>query len=79
MKEKKSFFQENWLLILVLLYIILPVDLIPDRTPIVGTLDDGALLLLNIILEYRKWKLNNEGRVEPVKGKSEVKEGEIVE
>ena len=79
MKEKKSFFQENWLLILVLLYIILPVDLIPDRTPIVGTLDDGALLLLNIILEYRKWRLNNEGRVEPVKGKSEVKEGEIVE
>ena len=79
MKEKKSFFQENWLLILVLLYIILPVDLIPDRTPVVGTLDDGALLLLNIILEYRKWKLNNEGRVEPVKGKSEVKEGEIVE
>jgi len=79
MKEKRSFFQENWLLILVLLYIILPVDLIPDRTPVVGTLDDGALLLLNIILEYRKWRLNNEGRVEPVKGKSEVKEGEIVE
>ena len=79
MKEKRSFFQENWLLILVLLYIILPVDLIPDRTPVVGTLDDGALLLLNIILEYRKWRLNNEGRVEPVKRKSEVKEGEIVE
>jgi len=79
MKGKKSFFQENWLLILVLLYIILPVDLIPDVTPIVGTLDDGALLLLNIIIEYRKWRLGSREDVGPAKGKVEVKEGEIVE
>ncbi len=76
MEKKKSFFQEYWLLIVVILYILLPVDLIPDRVPLLGTLDDAGLLLVHILTEYGRWR----GRSEGMKtSSSEVREGEIVE
>ncbi len=36
------------LFILSILYVILPVDLIPDFTPIIGHLDDFVLVLVSI-------------------------------
>ena len=82
MSTKKSFLQENWLLIVVILYIILPIDLIPDRIPVFGTLDDAGLLLVHILTEYAKWKRHNEARFEDSEVSStnepNVKEGEIV-
>ena len=51
-----------------LLYFILPVDLIPDFIPIVGYLDDLAVLttIMNSLKEeikaYRHWKANNHSK-----------------
>lgn len=72
---KKNFFQEYWLLLLVLIYLILPIDLIPDSIPLVGTLDDVGLLLVYVLEVYTKWKRNNE---EKDILSSDVKEGKIV-
>jgi uncharacterized membrane protein YkvA (DUF1232 family) len=47
-----------------LLYFILPADLVPDFIPVIGYLDDLAVLttimnsLKNEIKEYRIWKKN---------------------
>lgn len=79
MATKKSFFEEHWLLIVIIAYIILPIDLIPDRFPILGTLDDAGLLLVHILEEYSKWRKNNEGKKTSSTDESDVKEGEIVE
>lgn len=83
MSRKRNFLQENWLLIVVILYIILPIDLIPDRVPLFGTLDDAGLLLVHILTEYAKWKKNNEGGFGEggvsSTNESNVKEGEIVQ
>lgn len=72
---KKNFFQEYWLLLLVLIYLILPIDLIPDSIPFVGTLDDAGLLLVYLLEAYSKWKRNSGEKDIP---SSDVKEGEIV-
>ena len=48
-----------------LLYIVSPVDLIPDVIPGIGYLDDMALLVLVLkfihsdVEEYKKWRIDN--------------------
>ena len=71
-----TFLAKNWLLILAIIYLILPVDLIPDVIPVLGSLDDSALLIINLIQKYILWKKENE-QVES-RTKENVKEGEIV-
>jgi len=71
-----TFLAKNWLLILAIIYLILPVDLIPDVIPVFGSLDDSALLIINLIQKYILWKKENE-QVES-RTKENVKEGEIV-
>lgn len=78
MEKKKSFLEEYWLLIVVIIYILLPIDLIPDRVPLIGTLDDAGLLLVHIIQEYNRWRRENEGKEVSGTSKSKVQEGEIV-
>ena len=75
MSQKKNFFEENWLFIVVIIYIILPVDLIPDSIPLLGTLDDAGLLIVKLLEEYGKWKKR---KGEEDISSSDVKEGEIV-
>ena len=74
---QKTFFEKNWLLILGIVYLILPVDLIPDAIPVLGSLDDAALLIINLIQKYILWKREKEQAESRTKGN--VKEGEIVE
>ncbi len=77
---KKKFFEENWVLFVIFLYILLPVDLIPDSIPILGSLDDAGFLLIHIIGEYLKWKKANVEKESKSSAKSdgEVFDGEIV-
>jgi len=52
----EKFLKKNWLLIVGLLYLIAPIDLIPDIIPIVGTMDDAGLLLIELV---RRWNLSS--------------------
>jgi len=56
-----------------LIYLLSPIDLIPDAIPVIGYLDDAAVLAFayklvrDDVLEYKEWRLgkksiiNNEG------------------
>ncbi len=49
-----------------LLYLVSPIDLIPDAIPVVGLLDDGLVLLYvlrtahNDLMSYEEWREENE-------------------
>ncbi len=72
-----TFLSRNWLLIVAIIYLILPFDLIPDAIPVLGSLDDAALLIINLIQKYILWRRENEQTESRTEGN--VKEGEIVE
>ena len=48
--------------VVALVYFLTPVDLIPDMVPMIGQLDDAAVILFavkaahNDIADYKKWK-----------------------
>ena len=73
--KKKSFLEKNWLLIIALIYLFLPVDLIPDFIPVLGGLDDSVLVIIDLIRRYISWREENSNKDDI----GEVKEGEIVE
>ncbi len=73
--KKKSFLDKNWLLIIALIYLFLPVDLIPDFIPVLGGLDDSVLVIIDLIRRYISWREENSNKDDI----GEVKEGEIVE
>ncbi len=52
----KKFLEKYWLFILSIIYIILPVDLIPDVIPFLGGLDDSTLVILGLIKQYIDYK-----------------------
>lgn len=59
----KEFLKKNWLLVVALVYVLLPVDLIPDVIPVLGETDDAAIVLFEIIrryLDFKKENLKNE-------------------
>ncbi len=55
-------------IVLTLLYVISPVDLIPDFIPVIGYLDDAAVVSVCLMLVeqelqmYKKWKVNQPAR-----------------
>jgi uncharacterized membrane protein YkvA (DUF1232 family) len=55
-----EFIKKNWTLILVAIYVLSPVDLIPEAIPglgnILGSLDDATLVLLQGIITYKNSK-----------------------
>lgn len=48
--------KENWLLLLAIVYILSPIDAIPDWLPVVGQADDLLVLLFEIVDRVRKFK-----------------------
>jgi uncharacterized membrane protein YkvA (DUF1232 family) len=88
----KAFLKENWMLIAAVLYILFPVDFIPDFLPALGLSDDLGALLLAIVVRYwqhtrsfnkpkktdsvKGEKVDGEG---PIKRKSKIVDGELVE
>jgi len=51
-KKEKSFLKANWMLIVALIYLIFPIDFIPDIIPVVGMFDDAGLLVIELIRRY---------------------------
>ena len=52
----KDFLKKNWQYALVLVYILFPIDVIPDSIPLVGNVDDSILLLLSFVKQYTDFK-----------------------
>lgn len=77
-KTKKSFLAQHWLLLVAIIYLLLPVDLVPDTIPVLGLLDDAGVLLIQLLQEYNKWRRESEVERESTP-EGEIKEGEIVE
>ncbi len=55
----KEFLKKNWLLIVALIYVLFPIDIIPDVVPIFGQTDDAAVVLVEIIKRYLEFKKEN--------------------
>lgn len=51
-----KFLKKNWFTIAVIIYFFMPIDLIPDLIPIVGQLDDGGLILIEVARRLYEWK-----------------------
>lgn len=52
--------KKRWFLILAIIYLIAPVDLIPDVIPIFGKVDDATLLLVDLVRSYIGLQKSNE-------------------
>lgn len=65
----EKFLKKNWLLILAVLYVILPVDLIPDVLPVLGLGDDVLVLIATGLIKYFKGRKGE---------KEDIIEGELV-
>ncbi|MBD3363383.1 DUF1232 domain-containing protein [Candidatus Dojkabacteria bacterium] len=56
----KDFIKNNWILMIAIVYILLPVDVIPDSIPLVGTGDDFVLIfgefIRRLITQYKQGK-----------------------
>lgn len=48
--------KENWLIILSIIYILFPLDFIPDFTPWIGFSDDITVVIANVIIGWLKKK-----------------------
>ena len=48
-----------------IIYILCPIDILPDVIPVVGQIDDAAVLLLCLyflekdLFKYKEWKIRN--------------------
>ncbi|HRN85856.1 MAG TPA: DUF1232 domain-containing protein [Candidatus Dojkabacteria bacterium] len=52
----KKFIKQNWLIILSVLYIVFPLDFIPDFTPWIGFSDDITVVAANMLVTWLKKK-----------------------
>ena len=68
-KKQKSFFRQNWMLILAIVYVLSPLDFVPDALLPVGLGDDILVLLWALIKKYFDYR----------KDKNNIVEGEIID
>lgn len=53
----KNFIKTNWLLILTIIYVISPVDIIPEMfVPIAGNVDDAGVVFIELLRRYYEYK-----------------------
>ena len=64
MEIKKSFFKENWLLFVAIIYMLLPVDFIPDVIPVLGQVDDSLVILIDLLTRYNDFRKRNKPAAE---------------
>jgi uncharacterized membrane protein YkvA (DUF1232 family) len=59
--NSNSFLRKNWFLIVAVVYVFIPLDIIPDRIPLIGTLDDTMLLIIEIVRRYADYNKSKKG------------------
>ncbi len=52
MEKLKAFAKDNWIVIVAIIYLLVPIDLIPDFIPVFGKLDDSSILILDLVKRY---------------------------
>ena len=52
----KKFLKENWLLVFAVLYVLSPIDIIPDQIPLIGQTDDAMVVFIELIRKYGEYK-----------------------
>lgn len=57
-----KFLRKNWLIILSVIYIISPIDLIPDYIIGLGLADDLTIAIANILIAMAKNKRNSKSK-----------------
>ncbi|KKP44036.1 MAG: hypothetical protein UR47_C0017G0007 [candidate division WS6 bacterium GW2011_GWB1_33_6] len=55
------FLKKYWIFILAIIYILLPVDLIPDVIPFFGGMDDSTMVILGLVKQYLDAKKKKNG------------------
>ena len=58
MQDIKVFLKENWMLIAAVIYLMFPVDILPDIVPVLGVGDDALVLIGSLLIKYAKFKKN---------------------
>ena len=76
-KNQSKFFKKNWRFILFIIYLLSPVDLIPDVVAGAGLLDD-LLFFIYVLLEKRKKAVIPKSSAKSADSSAEAVEGEIV-
>ena len=55
------FLKKYWIFILAIIYILLPVDLVPDVIPFFGGMDDSTMVILGLVKQYLDAKKKKNG------------------
>ena len=55
-QDIKVFLKENWMLIAAVIYLMFPVDILPDIVPVLGVGDDALVLIGSLLIKYAKFK-----------------------
>ena len=51
-----KFLGQHWATIAAILYVIMPLDIIPDFIPVAGGIDDAVILSYQLYQEYKAYK-----------------------
>ena len=74
----KRFLKDNWLLVAAVVYVLLPIDIIPDWLLPIGFVDDLGVLLATLLWRYISYRKGDKN--ESLKeNKENIVEGELVE
>ncbi len=55
-----DFLKKNIVLIIAIIYLLFPLDFIPDSLPLIGAIDDTSLLVIDLIKRYVQYKQQRE-------------------
>lgn len=81
-KLVKAFLKKNWTVIFAVLYLLSPLDFIPDIIPVLGVSDDLIVLLVTLAIKFLDYKNNQDkNTAQTPKGfkNTKILDGEIVE
>ncbi len=60
-KRARFFLAQNWPTILTLLYVLSPIDFVPEAfVPVVGSADDAFVVMIELIRRWHLYKEKNE-------------------
>ena len=59
----KKFIRENWILFASLVYLLSPIDLVPDFIAGLGLIDDATVVVTSIIIKFYKYFISKKRQI----------------